>query len=119
MDQETVVIDVDGATGTKTSRRVLTGYFAGVVLKYTGQPGSCVVKLTEVESGIVITTITGNANRLFIPTVVRQRDTQADIPQSGGNRSSNRNDLFPVYGRVRVDVSAGQSGQVEAMLRWE
>ena len=97
--QEILEIPVAGADGAavgeKITRQIAYGRFSGVYLEYTGQPATCVVTLTELGTGLVIGSITGNTNGIFLLFL-----------------------RYPLYGRIKVDVSLGNAGSVKAILRW-
>ena len=116
MAEVIVEVDVAGAdgaaVGSLTTTRVLMGDFVAAILRYTTQPSTCVVKLTEVETGKVLGTITGNTAFEYLPLFNGHNST------GGSLTAANRMKEYPIYGRVRIDVSAGNAGKVKVFLRW-
>ena len=98
MREEVLTIPVAGANGAAIGEdRTLafaTGRFAAAIVEYTSQPSTCVVTITEIESGHEILEIPGNIEDSF----------------SSG---------FPLYGRIKVAVTVGNAGSVKVRLRWE
>ena len=116
MREEVLDIAVAGADGAavgeKTTRRFAIGRFAGVFLKYTTQPATCVVTVSEVESGETIVEITGNTDAgIFPDQLAYPTGVEVGIPLTSRP--------FPLYGHIKVDVATSNAGSVEARLRWE
>lgn len=90
-----VIVPVDGSAGSEHSEIVISGRIVGAFLRYTNQPPSCRVTITEDLTGAAIYEVGGNVDDMHIPPA------------------------YPANDRVRVAVEHGAPGQVEAQIRWE
>ena len=116
MQEETFTIPIEGidgaAVGSVDSSIFMIGRFAGLFLAYTTQPSTCVVTVTEIESGNTIATITGNTDDLFFPTERAHTPAGADAPNAVRV-------AFPLYGRIKIAVTVGNVGSISARVRWD
>ena len=116
MREEVLNIEVAGADGAavgeKKTRRVAIGRFAGVFLIYTTQPDTCVVTVSEIQSGQTIVQITGNTDAGIFPDQLAY-PTGVEVALPLTSRP------FPLYGHIKVDVATGNAGSVKVRLRWE
>ena len=111
MNAETVTITIpEGMTaGSGETRQSVSGRFAGVSIQYEGQPETCRVAITEVETGETIITITGNVDDLYAPRHQAQDDAGADVDWLID---------FPVNSHLAVEASNGAAGSISAQIRW-
>lgn len=109
-----------GASGTQADTRNVAGELKGIYVKYTGQPGTCVVavrtKGSNSPSQALLTLTAANTSGWFRPLVAQNKtDGSAALYAVG----------FPVLAEIVVDdfievaVSSGAAGNVEVWAQVE